>query len=398
MKINAINIKKEIEVECYETEDGLRIVPHSALEKLADEYNIRYHQDLLFCNGYQIIFKCTATANLEGIERYAEQIGESSKSNLTTKISQSYPAIMASKRAFDRAVIRLLGFEGVYSDNEIETPKEKAKSKETSANNNVEKETQQKNASAPTDRIENESANTVVANDGAIPEMQANNSAIANNQKLVLSDDDFANFGAEEIESPDDTIGNISELGEIDSGMPIEEDMSVLENTEYEKISTQDDNKTLNEKLEKSCEDNAVEGADKEETLPEKILTENVSANPPEIEEKGIETESVEKKLFEEPLEADVKESPEKTSEVAEDIKEEAAEKLMEEDIDESNGFLNTLVCIGRYKKKYTMMELYSVSKENLEWIADNPSAAEPFASQSEAAKKTIEYMKNKGV
>lgn len=65
--------------------------------------------------------------------RHVEAIGEATYASLTTEIAKQFPATMAANRAFDRAAIRLLGFEGkVYSDNEID----KTTIKKTTANSN----------------------------------------------------------------------------------------------------------------------------------------------------------------------------------------------------------------------------------------------------------------------
>lgn len=116
MKVFGTYIEREIEIDTKE--DGVAIIPHKVLEKLADEFGVYYTFDTVFNNGVSAVFKCTATCDMP--KRRSEAIGEASNRNLENEISKRYPSIMASKRAFDRAMIRLFGFDEAYSDNEIE--------------------------------------------------------------------------------------------------------------------------------------------------------------------------------------------------------------------------------------------------------------------------------------
>lgn len=113
-------IDREVTIE--DREDGLNVISHKTLEKLADEFDVWYTLEFVSYAGGSYIFKCSASCDKLGGRR-AEAIGESSLRNLATDISKKYPAIMASKRAFDRAMIRIFGFEEGYSDCEIEKEK-----------------------------------------------------------------------------------------------------------------------------------------------------------------------------------------------------------------------------------------------------------------------------------
>lgn len=124
-----INISIDVETEV----DGHAIIPHSMLEEIADNYNIEYTYETVFCNGVSAAIKCIAAKD----EFKSEAFGESNNKNLDTDIGKKYPVIMAAKRAFDRAVIRLFGFD-VYSDSEIAVTN-KAK-KEKDCNKPVEEE------------------------------------------------------------------------------------------------------------------------------------------------------------------------------------------------------------------------------------------------------------------
>lgn len=88
----------------------------------------------LFNNGWSAVFECTASFKTSsGLCRTVHAIGESNTKNLTTDIAKKYPTIMAAKRAFDRAVIRLFGFKDTYTDSEsIEERKLKKKKAEIS--------------------------------------------------------------------------------------------------------------------------------------------------------------------------------------------------------------------------------------------------------------------------
>ena len=126
MKAKARYLDKEIEFEGTVV-DGNTIIPHSVLQELAYENGVEYHYDCLFNNGWNAVFMCTATfTDKNGKDHKAQSVGEANSKNLTNDIARMYPNAMASKRAFDRAVIRLFGFKDTYSDSEdVQSPKSK---------------------------------------------------------------------------------------------------------------------------------------------------------------------------------------------------------------------------------------------------------------------------------
>ena len=131
MKAKAKYLDKEVEFEGKVIDDKT-IIPHSVLEELADDNSVDYSYLSLFNNGWSAVFECTASFKTSsGLCRTVHAIGESNTKNLTTDIAKKYPTIMAAKRAFDRAVIRLFGFKDTYADSEsIEERKLKKKKAE----------------------------------------------------------------------------------------------------------------------------------------------------------------------------------------------------------------------------------------------------------------------------
>ena len=118
MKARAKYLDKEVEFEGKVIDDKT-IIPHTVLEELADDNNVEYSYLSLFNNGWSAVFECTASfTTSNGVSRTVHAIGESNTKNLTTEIAKKYPTIMAAKRAFDRAVIRLFGFKDTYADSE----------------------------------------------------------------------------------------------------------------------------------------------------------------------------------------------------------------------------------------------------------------------------------------
>ena len=126
MKAKAKYLDKEIEFEGTVV-DGKTIIPHSVLQELAYENCVGYHYDCLFNNGWNAVFMCTASfTDKLGVSHTAQSIGEANNKNLTNDIARMYPNAMASKRAFDRTLIRLFGFKDTYSDSEdVQSPKSK---------------------------------------------------------------------------------------------------------------------------------------------------------------------------------------------------------------------------------------------------------------------------------
>ncbi len=129
MKAKAKYLEKEVEFEGTVIDDKT-IIPHTVLEDLADDNNVEYSYQSLYNNGWSAVFECTASfTTSKGITRVVHAIGESNTKNLTTDISKKYPTIMAAKRAFDRAVIRLFGFKNTHADSESIEERKKKKNK-----------------------------------------------------------------------------------------------------------------------------------------------------------------------------------------------------------------------------------------------------------------------------
>lgn len=107
------------------------ILTHSGVQKIADragvskvvQYQILTQPDA--SNNYQYTIQATICM-LKSPNICATEIGESNRNNLGSK-GRGNPANMAQKRAYDRAIFRLLGITGLLSeeelsDNETEDP------------------------------------------------------------------------------------------------------------------------------------------------------------------------------------------------------------------------------------------------------------------------------------
>ena len=97
------------------------ILTHDAVKKLADmagvrmdpEYTVLTQPDAMNNYQYTIQVKICNHKNV-----CVTEIGEANRSNLGTK-GRGNPANMAQKRAYDRAVLRLLGITGLLSAEEL---------------------------------------------------------------------------------------------------------------------------------------------------------------------------------------------------------------------------------------------------------------------------------------
>ena len=97
------------------------ILTHHAVQKIADkagvskvvDYNILTQPDAM--NNYQYSVVATITSKVHGS---ANEIGEANRGNLGSK-GRANPMNMAQKRAYDRAVFRLLGITGLLSEEEL---------------------------------------------------------------------------------------------------------------------------------------------------------------------------------------------------------------------------------------------------------------------------------------
>lgn len=97
------------------------IITHNGVKKIADiagvnkvvGYQVLTHPDAM--NNYQYTIIATVSSEQHGT---ANEIGEANRSNLGAK-GRGNPANMAQKRAYDRAVFRLLEIDGVLSEEEL---------------------------------------------------------------------------------------------------------------------------------------------------------------------------------------------------------------------------------------------------------------------------------------
>lgn len=96
------------------------IVTHDGVKKIADKAGMSMKVDYAVLtqpnamNNYQYTMSATICRGKE----YVTEIGESNRSNLGTK-GRNNPANMTQKRAYDRAVFRLLGITGLLSEEEL---------------------------------------------------------------------------------------------------------------------------------------------------------------------------------------------------------------------------------------------------------------------------------------
>lgn len=102
------------------------IIRHDGVKKIADAAGISKDVD------YQVLTQPTAYNNyqytiqarvkrlkhLPNEENAASEIGETNRNNLRSR-GKNNPGNMAQKRAYDRAVFRLLGITGILSDEEL---------------------------------------------------------------------------------------------------------------------------------------------------------------------------------------------------------------------------------------------------------------------------------------
>ncbi len=123
---------RDFEVSCWEKgEDGrkLTIIEHAAFEDIIfnqlieESITLEYSLEPIIGISNYPVMKCTMKDNSG---RCVIAIGEAHPNSLVNDISRQNPVIMAGNRAFDRAAIRFLNFEGkVYSSEEIPSDEEK---------------------------------------------------------------------------------------------------------------------------------------------------------------------------------------------------------------------------------------------------------------------------------
>lgn len=94
------------------------VLRHGTINNMADDLKISVSapQILSSYGRNHYVLMCTAQYN----DRTEYGIGESNIENLESKIAKEYPFVTAYTRAYDKAVLNVLGFSGkIYSDSEI---------------------------------------------------------------------------------------------------------------------------------------------------------------------------------------------------------------------------------------------------------------------------------------
>lgn len=126
MKIKSTLLEEELEIEVIEKE-GDSYISHKALKSLLN--NIIKRDDVesfeekkqVTCNDFSNSYIVTETMKIvyKGKTISISEIGEASQENCSGEINHQFMASCASKRAFDRALIRLLGIGNFYSIEEF---------------------------------------------------------------------------------------------------------------------------------------------------------------------------------------------------------------------------------------------------------------------------------------
>ena len=426
MKVYGIYIDREIEIE--EREDKMSIIPHKTLEALADEFGVIYDFELLLANGYTAAFKCTAeftctTASGETIKRRAVQIGESSKSNLVTEISKQYPLIMASKRAFDRTMIRLFGFTGGYSDTEIETSSPVKKTaaeatktpsapaaKPTTTTRTTSRRAMPASSEPPVSIFEEkpvvapteEAIAKTTTTPSAEPDPVAKTSEMPEFASEEYSlDSDYSELLAAPVEtkteenvpvekpSVEETVDGVSvETSKPNEVQPTEDTASAVPSVE-EPVKEETPSETV--ETAETIVDNSVE------SVAETPMTEAAAPAMTEVEAPTEITETAVESVKEAAEEVTANEEPNASVGETSEDEIDAEEKVFEEDVEEHPDFLDALIVIGRLKSQsLTMKEGYMKSPDAIKWISNNTGDGEPYTSQRENAKKTLQYMQEK--
>ena len=97
------------------------IISHNGVKKIADAAGISTNVDYQiltqpkYDNNYQYLIQCKICDN-NG--KCTVELGESNRNNLGSR-GKNNPANMAQKRAYDRAVLRHVGIEGLLSEDEL---------------------------------------------------------------------------------------------------------------------------------------------------------------------------------------------------------------------------------------------------------------------------------------
>lgn len=115
-KVYSKYLKTDLEVSVFEAmENGepLNVISHESLEnavfnELDPTYGVKCAYECMNIAPEHCVFACTIS---DKSGRSIQTIGEASPETLETEMARKYPAIMASKRAFDRAAIRYLALD-----------------------------------------------------------------------------------------------------------------------------------------------------------------------------------------------------------------------------------------------------------------------------------------------
>ena len=126
MEQYSIETKLGISIPLQQVEgEDIMIVEHAEIMRIIRERKILYEfspKDPVITpvgDGMEIIYHVTMRDPETGLSAVA--VGESNPTNLETDIAKKYPAIIASNRAIDRAMIQILGISSkAYSDLEVQ--------------------------------------------------------------------------------------------------------------------------------------------------------------------------------------------------------------------------------------------------------------------------------------
>lgn len=96
------------------------ILTHNAIQKIADTAGIdkKVTYQILIQPSYQNNYQLSMEATITKGDEVVNEIGEVNRSNLNAR-GKNNPTNMAQKRAYDRAVLRMLGLQGLLSENEL---------------------------------------------------------------------------------------------------------------------------------------------------------------------------------------------------------------------------------------------------------------------------------------
>lgn len=111
-------LKKKMSVAVIVTHDAVKRIADRAGIKTDPRYEILTQPTLQ--NNFQYLMQCTICDHLG---RCTTELGESNRANLGSR-GRNNPANMCQKRAYDRAVFRHLGINGLLGEDDIDEEKE----------------------------------------------------------------------------------------------------------------------------------------------------------------------------------------------------------------------------------------------------------------------------------